>query len=41
MRAVVMAAGETFKHGAFDYVAKPFDCGYLLNAIQAAVAYRG
>jgi CheY-like chemotaxis protein len=36
----VEVAGEMFKHGAFDDVAKPFDSGYLLTAIDAAIAYR-
>ena len=32
---------HTLKHGAFHYVAKPFDFDHLADAIAAAVASRG
>jgi two-component system OmpR family response regulator len=34
-------ARATLAHGAFDYVAKPFDLDNLARVIAAAVAYRG
>jgi DNA-binding NtrC family response regulator len=34
-------ARDTLRHGAFDYVAKPFDFGHLAQVVEAAVAHRG
>lgn len=31
---------NTLKMGAFDYVAKPFDLGYLAQAVTTACMYR-
>lgn len=33
-------ARNTLKMGAFDYVAKPFDFGYLAQAVATACVYR-
>lgn len=39
--ADLVLARDTLKHGAFDYVAKPFDFGHLAQVVEAAVAHRG
>lgn len=36
----IALARNTLKMGAFDYVAKPFDFGYLAQAVATACMYR-
>lgn len=36
----IALARNTLKMGAFDYVAKPFDFGYLAQAVATASMYR-
>ena len=39
--ATVASAVEAIRHGAFDYIAKPFTAEQLLIAVDRAVRYRG